>query len=50
MSKIALSFGPISITWYSVFILLGVIIAGIIINQEAKKFNITKQTPAKHPP
>ena len=41
MSKIALSFGPISITWYSVFILLGVIVAGIIINNEAKKFNIT---------
>jgi len=40
MSKIALSIGPLSITWYSICILLGVIVAGIIINNEAKKFNI----------
>ena len=41
MSKIALSLGPLSITWYSICILLGVIVAGIIINTEAKKFNIS---------
>ena len=41
MSKIALSIGPVSITWYSICILLGVIVAGIIIGKEAKKFNIS---------
>lgn len=40
MNKIALSLGPLTITWYSIFILLGIILAGIIINREAKKYNI----------
>lgn len=40
MSKIAISLGPISISWYSIFILLGIFFAGIIINKEAKKSNI----------
>lgn len=40
MSKIALSFGPIEITWYSICIFLGIILAGIIINKESKRSNI----------
>lgn len=40
MNKIALSLGPLTITWYSICILLGIILAGIIINREAKKYNI----------
>lgn len=40
MSKIAISMGPITITWYSICILLGIILAGIIINKEAKRSNI----------
>lgn len=40
MDKIALSLGPLTITWYSICILLGIILAGIIINREAKKYNI----------
>ncbi len=40
MSKIAINIGPISITWYSICILLGIILAGVIINKEAKLNNI----------
>lgn len=40
MSKIAISLGPITITWYSVCIFVGIILAAIIINKEAKRFNI----------
>ncbi len=41
MSKIAISVGPITVTWYSICILLGIIIASILINKEAKKNNIS---------
>ncbi len=40
MNKIAISLGPFSITWYSICILLGIIFAGVVINKEAKKYNI----------
>lgn len=40
MNPIAISFGTITITWYSLCILLGIILAGIIINREAKKYNL----------
>ncbi len=40
MSKIAISMGPITITWYSICILLGIILAWVIINKESKKNNI----------
>lgn len=40
MSKIAISVGPITITWYSICIFLGIILAGVIINKESKKNNI----------
>lgn len=41
MSKIAINIGPVSITWYSICILTGIILAGIVINKEAKKNNIS---------
>ena len=40
MSKIAISLGPITITWYSICIFVGIILAAIIINKEAKRYNI----------
>lgn len=40
MSRIAISLGPISISWYSICILLGIVLAGLVINKEAKKSNI----------
>lgn len=40
MNPIAISIGPLTITWYSICILLGIILAGIVINKEAKKYNI----------
>ena len=41
MNKIAINIGPVSITWYSICILTGIILAGIVINKEAKKNNIS---------
>lgn len=41
MNPIAINIGPLSITWYSICILSGIIIAYILINKEAKKFNIS---------
>lgn len=41
MNNIAISIGAISISWYSICILLGIIFAGVIINKEAKKHNIS---------
>jgi len=40
MNPIAISIGPLTITWYSICILLGIILAGAVINKEAKKYNI----------
>lgn len=40
MNPIAISIGPLTITWYSICILLGIILAGVVINKEAKKYNI----------
>lgn len=40
MNPIAINLGPFTITWYSICILLGIILAGVIINKEAKKYNI----------
>lgn len=40
MNKIAINLGPLTITWYSICILVGIILAAIIINKEAKKFGI----------
>ncbi len=43
MDKIALTIGPIDITWYSICILIGIILAAIIINNEAQKYNIPNE-------
>ncbi len=40
MNPIAINVGPLTITWYSICILLGIILAGVVINKEAKKYNI----------
>lgn len=40
MSKVAFNLGSITISWYSICILTGIIIASYIIGKEAKKFNI----------
>ena len=40
MNSVMFSIGSISITWYSVCILLGIALAGLIIGKEAKKHNI----------
>ena len=42
MNRFIFKNGPFSITWYSVFILLGVVLAIIIMIKEAKKYNIPK--------
>lgn len=41
MNKIAINLGPLTITWYSICILTGIIVAAILIVKEAKKFNIS---------
>ena len=41
MSKIAISIGELTITWYSIFILTGIILAGLVINKEANKHGIS---------
>lgn len=40
MNPIAISIGPLTITWYSICILTGIILATILISKEAKKYNI----------
>lgn len=42
MKQVAFSIGPFSITWYSICILIGIIVATFIIEKEAKKYNISK--------
>ena len=37
MDRVAISFGSLSITWYSIFILIGVFLGGYIVNKEAKR-------------
>ena len=39
MSKYIVDFGVVQIGWYPVFILLGIIIASMLINNECKKYN-----------
>ena len=41
MNPIAITIGPLSIPWYSVCILLGVVVAYILILKESKKFDIS---------
>jgi phosphatidylglycerol:prolipoprotein diacylglycerol transferase len=43
MNSILLDLGIIHITWYSIMILSGVIIAGILIMHEAKKYNVNDE-------
>lgn len=40
MKSVAFNLGPFSITWYSILILIGAILAGIIVAKEARKYNI----------
>ncbi len=40
MNPIAITIGNLTITWYSICILTGIILAGILICREAKKYNI----------
>lgn len=42
MNKIALDFGIIKIYWYSIFILLGIIVAAFLVFKEIKKQNINE--------
>lgn len=42
MSSVALNIGEFSITWYSIFILIGIVLASIVIVNEGKKYNIPK--------
>lgn len=43
MNRILIQIGNIRIYWYSIMILLGVILGSIMIIKEAKKFNISKE-------
>lgn len=40
MSSVAFTLGPVSVYWYSIFILLGALVAFTIITIESKKFDI----------
>ena len=42
MSRVAISLFKINIYWYSIFILLGIIVAYFLIIKESKKHNIDK--------
>ena len=41
MNPVALNLGPLTITWYSICILTGIVVATILINKEAKKQDIS---------
>lgn len=41
MNPIAITIGPLSIPWYSICILLGVVVAYVLILKESKKFDIS---------
>ena len=43
MSRVAISIGKLNIYWYSIFILIAVIIATILIINESKKRNIKEE-------
>ena len=40
MSSVAFTLGPVSVYWYSIFILLGALVAFTIITIESKNFDI----------
>ena len=44
MNKVAFSIFNINIYWYSLFILLGVIVAYFLITYESRKHNLSKNT------
>ena len=41
MRQVAFNLGPFSITWYSICILIGIIVATYIIEKESQKYNIS---------
>ncbi len=41
MNPVALKLGNLTVTWYAIFILSGIIVAYILINKESKKYNIS---------
>ena len=41
MNLVALKLGNLTVTWYAIFILSGIIVAYILINKESKKYNIS---------
>lgn len=41
MNKVALNIGNLTITWYAIFILTGIIVAYLLIKRESKKYNIS---------
>ena len=43
MDRVALSIGSINIYWYSIFILIGVLIGSLIVYLEAKKQKLDKE-------
>ncbi len=43
MNPVAFTIGSFEIKWYSIFILAAILICYILINGEAKKFNIKKE-------
>lgn len=43
MDRVALSAGPITIYWYSIFIFLGIVVAIFLIGREAKKQKISEE-------
>ena len=43
MNRVALNFGFIKIYWYSIFILLGMITAFLIVHKEVKRQNIDEE-------
>ena len=42
MNPILYDFGIISIKWYSIFILLGMLFGGVVVLREAKKWDINE--------
>lgn len=41
MNPVALKLGNLTVTWYAIFILSGIIVAYILINKESKKYDIS---------
>ena len=42
MNGVAFEFWKFSVTWYSIFILLGIIFAGVLFTKECKKYKINE--------